>query len=687
MITPEILAPAGSADALKAAVRCGAAAVYLGTDAFNARKHAQNFAGDALKEAVAYCHIHGVQVHLTLNTLIRENEIEKALEVAIRAQNFGVDALIVQDVGLARRLHAVLPDMPLHASTQLSCHSPEGVRFLRDQGFSRVVLSREMSLEEIRRCRDLDCELEVFIHGALCMCVSGQCYMSAALGGRSGNRGVCAQPCRLPFEATGTDNRTNGYALSLKDLSLTQYIPELIKAGVVSFKIEGRMKRPEYVAAAVTVCRAAADGTPISAELQEQLRAVFSRSGFTDGYYTGKRGTAMFGIRRQEDVTAAPPALKVLATLYAKEKQHIPVSLHLTAKVGEATTLTATDNDGHTVSVTGEAAQAAINAPTTAEKAIAALCKTGGTPYVATVAADIGADAMLPASVINALRRDALDALSKARAAVPLRRVENPALSTVKSKNFTPSRLVRLQSFEQYSTALCNETVILPLSTPIEALKQILQHHKGACGIEIPRGIFGNTTWIYTQLREVVALGIGFVLCNNINGVEIARSLNLPIVGGFGCNITNRDAVDFYAENSFCGLTLSPELSFPQMRFAEGAALPCGILVYGRLPLMLTRNCPRAVAGGSCASCKGGCLVDRKHAVFPLVCENGCTEVLNSVPTYWGDRLQDVPPYLFHLYHFTTESANEIIAVLSLYDSAAKPPFDITRGMYRKGVE
>lgn len=687
MITPEILAPAGSADALKAAVRCGAAAVYLGTDAFNARKHAQNFAGDALKEAVAYCHIHGVQVHLTLNTLIRENEMEQALDVAIRAQKFGVDALIVQDVGLARRLRAVLPDMPLHASTQLSCHSPEGVRFLRDQGFSRVVLSREMSLEEIRRCSGLGCELEVFIHGALCMCVSGQCYMSAALGGRSGNRGVCAQPCRLPFKAAGTDNRTNGYALSLKDVSLPQYIPALVKAGVVSFKIEGRMKRPEYVAAAVTVCRAAADGVPVSTEIQEQLRAVFSRSGFTDGYYTDKRGTAMFGIRRQEDVVAAPPALKALATLYAKEPQHIPIHLHLTADVNTPSVLTVSDTNGHTVTVTGEAAQMAIHTPTTAEKAVAALCKTGGTPYAATAVAEIGANAILPASVINALRRDALYALDRARTAIPTRRIESPSKAPEKANNFTPSRVLRLQNAQQYSSALCNETVVLPLSTPADTLKRIIKSHKGICGIEIPRGVFGDTQWVYTQLQHAKESGIRFIVCGTINGIEMARSCGLPLIGGFGFNITNTDAVNFYADNGLAGLILSPELSFPQMQFAKNAVLPCGLLIYGRLPLMLTRNCPRTAAGGSCNSCKGAYLVDRRQASFPVICENGCTDVLNSVPTYWGDRLKDIPDYLFQLFYFTTETAQDITNILSLYENGGLPPFAITRGMYRKGVE
>lgn len=684
----EILAPAGSADALKAAVRCGAAAVYLGTDAFNARQHAENFAGDALKEAVAYCHVRGVQVHLTLNTLIRENEFEQAKAVAVRAQEYGVDALIVQDVGLARVLRNLLPDMPLHASTQLSCHTPDGVRFLRDQGFSRVVLSREMSLEEIRSCANLGCELEVFVHGALCMCVSGQCYMSAALGGRSGNRGLCAQPCRLPFSAEGTDNRTDGYALSLKDLSLAQYIPALIAAGVTSFKIEGRMKRPEYVAAAVSVCRAAADGRPISEELQQQLQAVFSRSGFTDGYYTEQRGTAMFGTRRQEDVVAAPPALKALAKLYEKESQTVPVKLHLSAAVGVPTTLTVTDGDGNTVSVTGASAEQALNAPTTAEKAVASLCKTGGTPYRAEATAEIGEGAMLPASVLNGLRRDALSALDAARAEIPARRVSNTEKISVKNVDFTPAkRLIRLQSAEQYSEALRNDAIVLPLSTPADTLQNILHIHRGVCGVEIPRSCFGGTERLKNKLSDAKNAGVQFILCGNVNGIEMAQSTGLPMIGGFGCNITNSEAVAFYTENGFSAVTLSPELSFMQMRFADNGALPYGILAYGRLPLMLTRNCPRKAAGGSCKECKGKNLVDRKQSYFPLVCENGCTEVLNCVPTYWGDHLSDVPKGAFHLFHFTVESAQETAEILRLYDTMQSAPFPITRGMYRKGVE
>lgn len=684
----EILAPAGSVGALQAAVRCGAAAVYLGAEAFNARQNAENFAGDALKSAVAYCHVRGVKVYLTLNTLIRENEFEAALELANCAQNFGVDALILQDVGLARCLRAILPDMPLHASTQLSCHTPDGVRFLRDNGFSRVVLSREMTFQEIQACAGLHCELEVFVHGALCMCVSGQCYLSAMLGGRSGNRGLCAQPCRLPFSAGNTADLTGGYALSLKDQSLIQYIPQLMDAGIVSLKIEGRMKRPEYVAAAVTACREAATGGLVPQEMMDDLEAVFSRSGFTDGYYTGNRGTAMFGIRRQEDVVRQASVLKRLENLYQKERQTVHVWMQLTAAVGKPAILTASDMDGHTVTVTGEAGERAHTAPTTVEKVIAQLTKTGGTPFVVTADVTLGDGVMLPASAVNALRRGALERLEQARAAVKPCTVGEKPLAACAQPSFWLKRLVRLQHAQQYSEALRDETVVLPLSTPTAFLHTLAAQHSNCFGVEIPRGLFGGTAVAETKLKAAKQAGAAFAVCGNINGLEIAKKVGLPIMGGFGMNITNAQAVGFYAENGVCALTVSPELSFAQMQFAKNAALPCGVLCYGRMPLMLTRNCPQKAAGADCTICKGGGeLCDRKHVRFPVTCSNGCSELLNSVPLYWGDQRHQLPNDMFEVYHFTDESAVRVAEILKMYENGTPADMPITRGMYRKGVE
>ncbi len=686
----EILAPAGSADALKAAVRCGAAAVYLGADAFNARQHAENFSGEALEGAVRYCHARGVKVYLTLNTLIRADEMDKALALARCACDLGVDALILQDVGLARRLRAAAPEMKLHASTQLSCHTPDGVRFLRDNGFSRVVLAREMTLEEIRACAGLGCELEVFVHGALCMCVSGQCYLSAALGGRSGNRGLCAQPCRLPFSAEQTGDRTNGFALSLKDQSLIRHIPALVDAGVVSLKIEGRMKRPEYVAAATAACREALNGVVPSDETMRQLEAVFSRSGFTDGYLTGNRGETMFGIRRAEDVKAAAPVLKHCQQLYHKETPLVPVSLHLTAATDQKTVLTVTDQDQNTVTVTGPAALAAEITATTAERAAVQLCKTGNTPFSATATVKIASDAMLPASLLNGLRREALDRLEQVRANVPPIPFSGrlPAPTATVSAPFPGRRLVRLSSFEQYSDKLTDETVVLPLSTPADRWQRLNATHRGGFGVEIPRGLFGGTAPLTRALQTAKDNGAGFVLCNNINAVSVAKKTGLPLVGGFGLHIMNRDAADFYIENGFSALTLSPELKLTQMGFAGDRAPLFGLFAYGRLPLMLTRNCPARAAGADCGRCRGnGVLTDRKQARFPVTCENGCAELLNSVPLDLADCQSELPAVHFSLFHFTNETAQEVVSVLERYDQKEKSHAPFTRGMYRRGVE
>ena len=429
---PEVLAPVGSPECLTAAVRCGAAAVYLGVEGFNARRSAHNFTTESLREAVAYCRARRVKVYLTLNTLIREEELDAAVDTAIRAAECGVDALILQDVGLARRLSAVMPGMPLHASTQLSCHTPEGVKFLRDAGFTRVVLAREMSREEIAACVDLGVELEVFVNGALCMSVSGQCYFSAMLGGRSGNRGACAQPCRLPFEPTGDRPRPcppDKAALSLKDNCLIDYVNEMAALGITSLKIEGRMKRPEYVAAATAVYAGAVRGEiPSPAEL-ERLRSVFSRSGFTDGYYTHQLGGEMFGVRRHEDVTAAAPVLKELARLYDKEVPLVPVTMAFTLTRQESK-LTLRDGENEIV-VKGVGGEVAQNRPLDKGRVEEQLRKTGGTPYYVTdVNVTLDEGLTLPMSVLNALRRESIAKLDDKRSAFTPRKCDNRAAFT-----------------------------------------------------------------------------------------------------------------------------------------------------------------------------------------------------------------------------------------------------------------
>lgn len=411
----EVLAPAGSPESLTAAVRAGADAVYLGGSAFSARAGAKNFDDGELKTAVEYCHARGVKVYLAVNTLLLQDELQKALDFISYACTLPVDALLVQDAGLIRLLQKCAPGLRLHASTQMSIHTPLGASALYEAGIKRVVLSRELSLREIAEIHESSpVELEAFVHGALCMSVSGQCYFSSVLGSRSGNRGLCAQPCRLPFSVTGG----TGHDLSLKDLSMISRMDELSRAGIVSAKIEGRMKRPEYVAAAARACRLAADGEPVPPELVKNLGAVFSRSGFTTGYLDGKLGRDMFGVRSKEDVAGATGAVFAeLHGLYNHEYQRIPVHFHLTVQKDQPVVLLAADNGGRTARVSlGETPQPAVSRPIDEERCAEQLKKTGGTPFYAErVTCKIGEGLSVPVSALNKLRRAALEKLEQMR--------------------------------------------------------------------------------------------------------------------------------------------------------------------------------------------------------------------------------------------------------------------------------
>lgn len=400
----EILAPCGGAESLTAAVNSGANAVYLGETAFSARRNAENFTPEQLREAVRLCHLSGVKVHVALNTLVFDTELDKLEKTVEMIADCGVDAVIVQDFGVAKTIKKIA-DIPLHASTQMTVTSVSGAEMAKEAGFSRVVLAREMSLKEIERVvKSVDIETEIFVHGAICVCLSGQCYMSAMLGGRSGNRGLCAQPCRLNFTC---DKREN--VLSLKDLSLIPHLREIEKIGVASVKIEGRMKRPEYVAAAVTACRKALAGeTPD----MENLRAVFSRSGFTDSYYNGTF-EKMQGVRTKEDVTAAPKAINELKQLYKDVYKRYSVDISAEIHDGQPSECTA-ECSGVSVTVTGGVPQQAINKPSTAEDIAARLSKLGGTVFEpGKVSCNIDSGLILSASAVNSLRRDVIDKLSE----------------------------------------------------------------------------------------------------------------------------------------------------------------------------------------------------------------------------------------------------------------------------------
>lgn len=662
---PEILAPAGSMESLIAAVRCGANAVYLGTKGINARRGATNFTFEELKQAVEYCHARDVKIYLALNILISDSERELAYKTVEAGLSLGVDAFIIQDLGLAKIIHSHFPTARMHASTQCSVNSPEGFKALEKMGFVRAVLPREMSLDEIKEIRQAtDMELEMFVHGALCMCVSGQCYLSAMLGGRSGNRGLCAQPCRLGFSA----DASRSCDLSLKDLSLIGNINEIAQAGVVSLKIEGRMKRPEYVAAAVTSCKKAIDGE-YSASDENTLKSVFSRTGFTDGYFTGERKD-MFGTRQKEDVVAAKDVLKELSHLYDNENPLVPIDIEFICKANRKAELTARAL-GKTVTVTGTVPEKAINKPMTEESVKTRLAKFGNTQfYLNNITIDLDDGLILPASVINSMRREAVEMLDKVEIQ-PFTQMPYKA-EKYKEKDCTPYYTARFLNPDSIPDKHPFKRIFIPIWSSDEDFVD------NRAGVEIPRGLFGMEEKLTKRLEHLKKIGVRKALCSNLGAYSLAQKMGFEVYGDFGLNIFNSESAQLFN---------SPILSFEATLEQTNriGAKDTGIIGYGYLPLMLTRNCPIKNHLG-CSRCTGK-LTDRKGFEFKVKCSPyPCVEVLNPVPVYMGDRQKEIKTDFIHFY-FTDESKNQVEQIINLFKTGGQFDGKYTRGLTYRGVE
>ena len=665
---------------LYAAVRSGADAVYLGVSDFNARRNAENFTKDTLKSAVEYCHIRGVKVYLTLNILIGDNEFKDAADLCFCAYNAGVDAVIIADTGLAYYISKTLPELTLHASTQMTVFSPEALYPLKDIGFKRVVLARELSFEQIKaitlKAKELQIETEVFVHGALCMCVSGQCLLSAFLGGRSGNRGLCAGPCRLPFSAIKNKER---YDLSLKDLSLLEHLEQLKEAGVASFKIEGRMKRPEYVAAAVAAAKSCLQNRTPDKELYNMLKDVFSRSGFTDGYFTGNLGKNMFGIRTKDDVLASDAVFGKLHELYRKENSHIPVWFKLTLQKENPTELIITDGT-HTATVYGQTPEAATNKPLDKQTAIISLSKLGNTPYLFKELEFISENGLtVRASQLNALRRDAAEALSKKRInnVTPKQLLCLPNLPL--KNEYKNEFVLRLENIELLPQDANDISAVI---IPAENIKSPLQSDITVIA-ELPR-ISADDKYIESLIASVHKNGIKYVSCGNLSQVSLVEKAGLFSVFGFGMNVFSSYTVEFAKALGAKAVLLSPELTLNQIKNVS-SFIPTAAFVYGKLPLMIFKNCPVSNAY-SCGECKKkGSLTDRKNLDFPVKCRSGFCELLNGTPIWMADRLSEVFCDYKVLY-FSDESKQEISRIFTAFQKGEKPYAKFTRGLYYKGV-
>lgn len=693
----ELLAPAGSMEALRAAVCNGADAVYLGADTFNARINARNFSAADLQEAVVYCHVRGVKVHLTLNTLVLDREMPRAAELIRLAASCGVDAFIVQDLGMVSLCRQLAPDVPIHASTQMSIHSLEGVMEAAALGCSRVVLARELPAEEIAHiCKRSPVEIEVFVHGALCMCYSGQCYLSSVIGRRSGNRGQCAQPCRLPY-GYGRFESTR-YPLSLKDNCLAGELDELRRMGVASIKIEGRMKRPEYVAIVTRAYRTVLNGGKLMPSDLQELETAFSRQGFTDGYFRGQTGSDMFG-RRQEGEDTADLFASARTTYEQGEPQRIGVRFYAMIRRGEPAQLAVEDPDGNLCRTRGPVPEQAVYRSLTPQDLEQQLKKTGGTPYLCTaVRSSLDPDLMLPASAINAMRRDVIAELTAKRGRAAPARLnaydEPPRYDGIAGE---PQLTIAVRTAGQITSRMLSmkPTVLyVPLSELAEHpdLPQRVSVETQLAAI-LPRVIWsGELAPIARQLRTVYEMGVRQVLAGNLGQLHIARAAGFAVRGDFGLNIVNSRAMRYLREQGLDSQLLSFELTLPQIRDIS-KAVPAELLIYGRLPLMLMENCVMKNRTGICA-CQTGTvrLVDRLGEEFPIVKDPGtCRNVLlNGKKLYLLDKkdaLRGMGLWALRL-QFTTENPGEIDKVLMDYQGRAV--FDAgsyTRGLYSRGVE
>ena len=692
----ELLSPAGSPEAVIAAVQNGADAIYMGLGNFNARRGAKNFTDEEFERSMRYCRIRGCKVYVTLNTLVNDREIAQAVESARLASQLGAAWIIIQDLGLAYAIRQALPDIPLHASTQMSIHNLAGVEAAAEMGMTRAVLARELSLEQIKFItQHASIETEVFVHGALCFCQSGQCYMSALIGRRSGNRGMCAQPCRMQYSLGG---RMDDYPMSLKDNCLVDRLRELEDAGVACLKIEGRMKRPEYTAIVTKIySKALKEHRQPSAEEMETLEKAFSRQGFTQGYFNGDKKD-MFGRREEPDKDT-----EKLFTLARKgysegELRRVPVHFYTVAEKGMPVKAIAFDNDGNRAAAMGGVPEKARGQGLTATYITEQMFKTGGTPYNCVenrAQADPGL--YLPASEINDLRRRLVSELSEQRAKPPIRRVGKlPEKPKGKLPTGDPAMIFQVLTEEQLSpelAALKPQYLYVPLTLMTEKLDLLRPFaEQGTIPVAVlPRVIADNeAAAVYDMLSRMFDQGVNEALVGNLGHAMLAKKAGMKLRGDFGLNTFNALSMEVIRQAGFISATASFELRLSQIRDMI-KPLDTELIIYGRIPLMVSDQCIIRHSAGRCNCQTPGQMADRMGSVFPVVKEFGCRNVIyNAHKLYLADKAEDV--YAAGAWGlrmmFTTEGMRECVEVAKGYMGLSDyKPNVLTRGLYYRGVD
>ena len=745
----ELLAPAGSFASLKAAVAAGADAVYMGGARFGARAYAQNADQDEMIAAIEYAHLHGCRLYMTVNTLFKENELGELYEYLLPYYKAGLDGVIVQDLGALSFIREHFPGIELHASTQMTITSVYGAKELKRLGCCRVVPAREVSLEEIRRIYDeTGMDIETFVHGALCYCYSGQCLMSSLIGGRSGNRGRCAQPCRLPYRVYEQENGTavnkedQKCVLSMKDLCTLDILPQILEAGVFSLKIEGRMKSPRYTAGVVRIYRKYLDryleygseGYYVEPEDKKELLDLFDRGGFTSGYYTRHNGRDMIALKEKPEFRETNKGLfDFLDREYVETEKKEPVEGYAYLAEGLPSVLTLTCGD-ISVTVSGQEPQAAKNQPMTREKVIRQLGKTGATAFEFTeLEAEVCGALFLPVQALNELRREGFEALTEAiqnqwrRKAPEAGEVQNGADSGEKSSRAAgcagpvpdesagkrPMYLtVSAETGDQLSAALAVPEVrricLDASSFQPERWAEFVQliHQAGKeCYLTLPHIFRTHAIGFFRTYRSCLELaGFDGLLIRAFEEIQWMREEQISFSASFDASVYawNHGAVHTLKEEQAAFITAPWELNSrelePVFEACRREGLLAELIVYGRAPMMVSAQCITKTVKG-CSKCPSLLwMKDRTGARLPV--QNHCAfcynTILNPLPVSLhgcADSVKRLAPEGLRLC-FTIETGEETKAVLNAFAAEfirgenAEPPFtEFTRGHFRRGVE
>ncbi len=691
----ELLSPAGSPEAVIAAVQNGADAVYMGLGNFNARRGAKNFTDEEFERAVRYCRIRGCKVYVTLNTLVNDREVEAALQTARLVSEVGADGIIIQDLGLISAIRQYLPDIPLHASTQMSIHNLAGVEAAAELGLTRAVLARELNLDQIRYItQNAPIETEIFVHGALCFCHSGQCYMSALIGQRSGNRGMCAQPCRLQYSLGG---RMDDHPLSLKDNCLIDRLEEIEDAGVSCIKIEGRMKRPEYTAIVTRIyANALKEHRQPTPEEMQDLERAFSRQGFTQGYFNGDQED-MFGVRGENDPDVGQLFAQARKGYSDGERRRVPVHFYTVAESKQPIRAIAFDDEGHKAAASGRVPEKARGQGLSAGYLTEQMFKTGGTPYnVVENRAQTDPGLFLPAAAINELRRSLIAELSEQRAQPPKRRVGMIPSKPKGTQPSDPALIFQVLNGEQLTpelAALKPKYLYVPMTVMSEYfdLLEPFEERGTIPVVVLPRVITDDEENIVREtLEKLFDYGINEALVGNLGHAMLAKSVGMQVRGDFGLNVFNSLTMEMIKQAGFLSATASFELRIAQIRDLS-KTIDTEMIVYGRLPLMVSDQCVIRHSSGRCTCSTPAQMADRMGAVFPVVKEFGCRNVIyNAHKLYLADKSEDLNGAgLWGLRMlFTTETPREAVEVARVYlGQSDYQPNVLTRGLYYRGVE